>query len=326
MMHKGGLSQEIDRIYLEALGRHARMSDLEFQMGLLRQGDMHISEMAATLRDSEEYREKLHMADTIRKGPTPTTHGITLHLDPYDFGLSRMLFLTGDWSPYQTKIMKRLFLSCTSFVDIGAHIGFYSVLCASISPAATITSFEPVPATFDILRKNIDLNRSHNITPVQKAISDRNGTLDLYPSGECNTGDTRPFDEDLVGIGEERRVLHAESARLDDCIEYTDIIKMDIQGGEATALEGMRRILESPKLALVTEFWPRAIEAAGRSPAGFLKDIAGHGFDVYEISKHSGRVEDKSPERILENNIDEDDPEKQTDLLCIKNMELDIGD
>lgn len=320
------IAHEIDSIYLRTLGRHAQRADLKFQSDLLRQGNLHISEMEAMLQDSDEYKEKSDLAVAARKKPMATRHGFSIYLDPHDFGVSRNIFLTRDWSPQQTKIMKSLFKSVNSFVDIGAHIGFYSLLCASVSPTARITSFEPVPGLFSLLKKNIFLNKPANITPVQKAVLDRNETSTLYLSDESNTGDNRPFDDDLSGLGGRRDPVRVDCVRLDDYLrDAPDMIKMDIQGGEMLALEGMQRILESPRLALVSEFWPRAITATGRSPMEMLRMLAKHGLEIYEISKSTGRLEDKEPEQILADNLDEH-PDTQTDLVCVKNMELDTRD
>jgi len=71
-----------------------------------------------------------------------------------------------------------------------------------------------------------------------------------------------------------------------------DFIKMDIQGAEPEAIEGMRLLLQkNNSWRLVTEFWPYAIESLGAEPRKFLSNLSRNGFVVSEIIEHNGCIE-----------------------------------
>lgn len=84
-----------------------------------------------------------------------------------------------------------------NILDIGANVGYFSLLFSKKYPKANIYSFEPFPNTFKRLSDNISLNISSNIKPFPFAVSNFNGTSDFYAFewAGCNTMIDRKFDE-----------------------------------------------------------------------------------------------------------------------------------
>ncbi len=76
-----------------------------------------------------------------------------------------------------------------TFWDIGANIGFYSILAAKeMNPKCKIFAFEPEPNTFNILKKNIELNQAQNISAFEFALGNTNGKQIIYSSDTPNFG------------------------------------------------------------------------------------------------------------------------------------------
>jgi FkbM family methyltransferase len=73
-------------------------------------------------------------------------------------------------------------------LDIGATIGWYSCIFARAMPNIKVLAFEPDPVSHDLLRKNVDLNGLHNVTPVQAAVSSTAGTARFYQYQGGNRG------------------------------------------------------------------------------------------------------------------------------------------
>ena len=66
------------------------------------------------------------------------------------------------------------------------------------------------------------------------------------------------------------------------------MIKMDIQGAEYLAIEGMKNIItKNPKIQLLTEFWPYGIEKSGHSPKEFIKQLTKMGFEIFIIKNNA---------------------------------------
>ena len=203
--------------------------------------------------------------------------GMKLYLDDLD---SLDLAIHRIHEPEETHILESLVKEGMSVVDIGANIGYYSVLFSRwAGPTGHVYAFEPDPDNFRVLERNISLNQSRNITAERMAVSDSNEPIKLFISEESR-GDHRSFESD-----ESRASVEVPATTLDSYLKgkRVDLIKMDIQGAEAIALEGMRETLQkNPGLVIVTEYWPYGIQSSGHDPVKLAERLA-ETFDFYVI-------------------------------------------
>ena len=216
-----------------------------------------------------------------------------MHLDDRD---SLRISVAREIEPVVTRLFEEEIRRGQTVLDIGANIGYFTLLLArGVGPGGRVYAFEPDTTNFELLRRNVALNGYANVVPVPRAVWHETTTLRLYLS-EDNAGDHRVFDS-----GEERRAISIEAVSIDDYFgpspPEVHAIKMDIQGAEQHALDGMSRLLaKNRQLLFVTEFWPAALQRAGTSPRAFLEKLAALGF-VPSL------VEDR-PERLAPTTID----------------------
>ncbi len=145
------------------------------------------------------------------------------------------------------------------FFDIGANVGSFSLIAASLKKADQVFAFEPNFTTFHSLCHNIILNNlSNTITPLQIALSDRSGLSSFAylnnRSGESFCG-LQSINNNLGK--KESFELYEISLSLDDCFEllkmpHPNYIKLDVDGFELQILSGMPRILANPALKTVS--------------------------------------------------------------------------
>lgn len=238
--------------------------------------------------------------------------GHKMFLDPKD---SLRLSLSGTYEPLETEVVKKIVKKGNTILDIGANIGYYTLLFAKlVGKKGRIIAFEPDPDNFALLKKNIEINNYKNVILVQKAVSDKTGKLRLYFC-EDNKGNHRIYDS-----GDNRQSIKIESIRLDDYFKNYDgsinFIKMDIQGAEGGALQGMPNLLKKNKVKIVTEFWPIGLKEFGIAPKEYLKLLIENGFKLYNANKQEKKIELITSAKLLEKYTIHN--RKETNLLCIK--------
>jgi len=149
-----------------------------------------------------------------------------------------------------------------------------------------VTAFEPSPRCFNLLKKNIELNSTENIDPLQKAVSNFSGKAKLYLSNH-NAGDNRLFANEILEIDKEREVIEVETIRLDDYLrdELISLLKIDVQGGEMNLIDGaLKTISNNQNLKMIIEFWPIGLSSQGIAPHSFLEKIKQLGFLIFDIN------------------------------------------
>lgn len=209
----------------------------------------------------------------------------------------------------ETEIFKKEIGNGDIVLDIGANIGYYTLIAAKIvGDEGKVFAFEPDPENFSLLKKNIEINGYRNVTPVQKAVSDKSGKIKLFLS-EDNKAGHRIYD-DMLG----KKCINVDAVAIDDFLKgnKVDFVKMDIEGAEGKALAGMSKtIKENKKLKLLTEFFPSLLAELGTNPEKYVELIIEHGFKVYDINgwKHPAATK----ELIQKYGIG-----KHTNLLCLR--------
>jgi len=321
--NKSEFINKIIRYYVEILERTPSSDEINSQISWMNDNKISIEQLPEYFKKSTEFNT-LQNFKKIGGGPIITHDGMMMYLNKHDNVISRHLAYHKVWEPYQTLVTKKFLQNNTEFIDIGANIGYYSILAASIVKTGHITSFEPEPNNFEILKKNVILNNLENVNLHQLAVTSKNGETLLYLNSIGNAGDHRIFSKNLSNENENRRNIKITSITLDEFLIHCpvpDIIKMDIQGSEMLAIKGMKKTLEdSKRLIIFTEFWPEGISATGESPIEFLSSLSDYGFNIFEINEAHNKIEKKSNEQLLDENVRNSEKYKETSLICLKNI------
>lgn len=181
-------------------------------------------------------------------------------------GLASLLFWHGlaGYEPETFKTLSFFFERVSSFVDIGANCGYYSLLGALWNPELRIIAFEPVPSIFERLQNNVQLNRlSDRVVCENLALSSHSGTASFYlPKGEgldIETTGTLAHESWQAKKCSPR--LEIEAIRYDDYdaqhSNQVELMKIDVEDFEADVLDGMRETIARERPFIVCEILPR---------------------------------------------------------------------
>jgi len=167
---------------------------------------------------------------------------------------------------------------CTTFIDIGANIGYYCVHVGNETSVSRVIAFEPDARNFDQMHANFFLNRlSGRVESRQAAVSDRAGKIAFETYPDTSTGQSR--------VAASRAGTAVDAVRLDDVLQLdaTSIaIKIDIEGHEAVAVEGMRTLLTSNRCFVQAEVYPSTLKRFSAAMIGLgYREIHKIGDDHY---------------------------------------------
>ncbi|MGV0765545.1 FkbM family methyltransferase [Mycolicibacterium sp. XJ647] len=167
-----------------------------------------------------------------------TYFGATMTCDPAD-SVQRTILLFGVWEPAISQLIERNVRSGSVFVDIGANVGYDSLLAASqVGTDGAVVAVEASPDIFARLQRNLAHNPdlSRHVRPVNVAVSDRPGSVDLFDFGPQNVGATT-----TLASRQGKHVGTVTAQRLgdiltDDELSRVRLIKMDVEGAEPVIL------------------------------------------------------------------------------------------
>jgi FkbM family methyltransferase len=194
-------------------------------------------------------------------------YGFSMLVDTADRAISRPILCTGAYEPHVAKTFAGLLNADSTVIDIGANIGFFSLLAAARCPHGRVVSFEPDPDNFRMLKASVALNRFESrISLHNVAVSDSVEPVYLSDLGDPANSGARFTAHDLSAL--EARGAEADSCRrietvvLDELLYDipVDVIKIDIEGHEPFAFRGMEQLLRNKRPHIVAEFAPGTIQ------------------------------------------------------------------
>jgi FkbM family methyltransferase len=134
--------------------------------------------------------------------------------------------------------------------DIGAHVGFFALLCARlVGPAGAVYAFEPRADNVDRLRRNIAINGSDNIRVVPAAVSDRRGDMAFVLDKSTLEGHLAIAD----GAGGARVRTETVDSVVADGMPPPDFLKIDVEGAEAAVIRGAAKTIVSRRPLVLVE-------------------------------------------------------------------------
>lgn len=217
----------------------------------------------------------------LRKPRDATSYyGATFHCDPVD-SIQRSIIYYGVWEPAISRIIENTLDPGDLFVDIGANIGYDAMLAAT---RADVVAIEAAPHIYRKMLHNLGRNPelAGRIRPVNVAVSDHAGELDLYDFGPRNIGATT-----TLRSRNGKKCATVAAAPLLDILSAAELarirlIKMDVEGAETTILNDILDHIDafSANMNIVFEANPEDDQAA----FGVLFKRIQQNFAAYEIA------------------------------------------
>ena len=193
-----------------------------------------------------------------------------------DLHVSATLRQQGIWEPYESSLVLKLLQPGDVFVDVGANIGYFSLLAASrVGARGKVFAFEPDPENFELLQASAAHNEQQDIIHATLAgLAESDGEARLYLS-EDNLGDHQIFAVD--DSRRSRSISLLNGARyLEDKLQGVDLLKIDTQGSEYGVVAGLMPLLQAlPKAPrIIIELTPLSLRQCGSSGRTLIELLA----------------------------------------------------
>ncbi|GGJ19270.1 hypothetical protein GCM10010121_032770 [Streptomyces brasiliensis] len=187
------------------------------------------------------------------------------------------------YEPGTLSTWARLAAKSATIADVGAHVGYFSMIAALANPQAKIHSFEPVDQIHARLSVNVRSNGVQNVKLYQAGVSSKPGWAEISVRFSGNLLSTGSTLEGAATDAEPKRIrLHT----LDEVFADTklDLVKVDVEGHEMSVLRGARRVLKRDRPTVI-------MEALVKVPLdGLVAKFEPLGYDCHWITEHDGTL------------------------------------
>jgi FkbM family methyltransferase len=220
-----------------------------------------------------------------------------LYARPNDFFSGAVVIQKKQYEPQVTAELGRLLRPGMVLVDLGANIGYFSMLAATlVGPGGKVIAFEPNEANCQLIQQSIKVNDFRQVRLHPHAVVEKAQTLTLEAPARGSNGRVSEFSPDAIPGASRFSVV--EAVALDQFLaeeSRIDVIKMDIEGAEPRAFQGMAQLIQRQRPVLLLEFDPFLIEATSHvSPESFLDALLAHGYELFILE--SEKQKSSSPQ------------------------------
>ena len=240
-----------------------------------------------------------------------------IKLDPRNGYVDDHIHKDSIWEKYITKLMLSKINKDTIFIDVGANIGYESLLAAAIG-AKQVYSFEPISRLYNQILDSVQINGFKNIEVFNYACSDKKGTLRLNISGNNIGGSSFVYGVDTI-TSIDVPVITLDAfllPKLDYCDSCNYFMKIDVEGFEPNVISGSIKFIKKHKPTIILEFSPKLYELQESGKTfSFLMQLFSLGYELNDIRNNIFIKNDKSfiKKYVKRLYVFGD----QSDLLCI---------
>jgi len=195
------------------------------------------------------------------------------------------------------EMMRKILKPGDTFIDVGANIGYLSAIGTSlVRQEGQVHSFEPVPQSFQRLKKLAEMNLDYKIILNNCALGEKSGITKMDFAKPPHSGGSTLIPNFLTDIPKE--IITVPTIRLDDYIRKNNLkkialIKIDVEGFEFPVLKGLQNYFEkvNRKPIIICEIVPSACPLLGYTLTQLLEYMKKYGYEAYNIMNPKLKVD-----------------------------------
>jgi FkbM family methyltransferase len=221
------------------------------------------------------------------------SHGISMLIDDVDLHATPYTLLDfGNYELDETNFLKSVFTDGDVFLDIGANLGWYSLVLGRNCPSSRIFAFEPIPSTVEVMEKNIRLNQLDNIQAVCMGVFNKVDELDFLFAPDVSGATSLKLTGQDRGRTSIQNVA-CQTTTIDIfCATHhiaPSLLKIDVEGAELMVVEGAEKTLNGTPIILV-ELLRKWSKAFGYHPNDVFALLGRYGYQAW-VFREDGRLQ-----------------------------------
>jgi FkbM family methyltransferase len=271
-------------MYRLLLGRNPNVAS---DLPALLQQPGSFRELRQRVLDSDEFAKDGSLTPPHRQWMT-ALEGFRFWFNTSDRDMGVVMAM-GQYERESVRLIRRILRPGMTCIDAGAQTGFYTCLMASIvGEAGMVHAFEPMPASYGLLVKNVQENRFEaRVRTYQLACSNAATEIEASQVGSMY----------VAGVVPGCPPVSMGAAPVDEIVrEPVGLIKIDVEGHEPAAIEGMRHLIQRSHPVIVSEcneHWLK--NCSGTSSADYVGLLNSFGYHVFDINDLAVAVTPDSP-------------------------------
>lgn len=272
---------DLRQCYRLLLGREPDGEGMAYYLDLL--PTLTVDDLVRRFLNADEFRRRPLVLETIGGEENAfevlDVEGFRLHVMAHDQDIANAIRRNRVYEPHVTSVVRERLAPGDTFVDVGANIGWFSVLAGTLlRTGGAVHSIEANVENCVLLQRSIaDNGLTERVTVHPVAASDRTATLVLQRQAGTN-GLVNDDAQAVAQVG----AHPVQALRLDDLLadlDRVDLVKIDIEGSELRAVVGMAELLRGHHPHVLMEFSPDLLRrVSGCEPSELVDVLRSYGY------------------------------------------------
>jgi FkbM family methyltransferase len=273
--------------YRLLLGRDPDPPGMEQWMRLVQTGEITVSQLVSGFLNSSEFvGSKLDSSYTFSSKTCTLVdlQDFKMYVPIDDYIIGRHIAQHKAYEPHVTSILRKHLSPGMVFVDVGANLGYFSLLAASlVKQTGKIYAFEPGQNNYNYLLLNTKLNSFENIDVYPFAAAEKKSCFEYLASG--SNGAISETDYTIEALKDKILVRSVVIDEVLSDVEQIHVIKTDTEGAEFRVLSGAARVIKRCRPIIFSEFSPPMLQSQSKvTGESFLRTLVAENYHISVIA------------------------------------------
>lgn len=202
--------------------------------------------------------------------------------------VGRAIHFAKSFEPHETDFLRGKLRHDSICLDVGANIGYFTMLMASIATRGAVHAFEPLPLNAALVTASAALNGFRNIVLTTAAVGSTPGTVEFVEAVDSAYSSIHDTGRKGVGRRFEVPVVTLDAHVEAHALGAIDVLKVDVEGAEGMVIDGAAALLADParrpETILIELFQPN-LDGFGTSVAAIVGTLTGHGYSASVLDR-----------------------------------------